>query len=156
MNKEIERKFLVKGEFKKFAKNKLKIAQGFLSTVPERTVRVRISGKKGFITVKGIGNVSGTTRFEWEKEISVSDAESLLKLCEPTIIEKLRYIIPANNNLFFEVDEFFGDNQGLVIAEIELPTENTNFNKPNWLGEEVTGKIEFYNSSLSKKPYKNW
>ncbi len=156
MNKEIERKFFVKGEFKKFAKNKIKIAQGFLSTVPERTVRVRISNKKGFITVKGIGNASGTTRFEWEKEISISDAEALLKLCEPTVIEKIRYIIPTNNNLFFEVDEFFGENKGLIIAEIELPSETTNFKKPTWLGEEVTGKTEFYNSSLSKKPYKNW
>jgi adenylate cyclase len=156
MNKEIERKFLIKGNFKPLAIKSYKIAQGFLSTVPERTVRVRVKGDKGFITVKGIGNDSGTTRFEWEKEISLEDAENLLSICEPSIIEKVRYIIPADNNLFYEVDEFFGDNTGLFIAEIELPTEDFHFLKPNWLGNEVTGKPEYYNSVLSKKPFSKW
>lgn len=156
MSQEIERKFLVIGDFKKFAIEKHTIAQGFLSTVPERTVRVRIMDKQGFITVKGIGNASGTTRFEWEKEILLEEAKSLLTICEPTIIEKIRYIIPTSNNLFFEVDEFLGENKGLLIAEIELPNESTIFEKPNWLGKEVTGELKYYNSALSKNPYTNW
>lgn len=153
---EIERKFLVKGEFKKFAIKSNKIAQGFLSSAPDRTVRIRIKDDSGFITVKGKSNDSGTTRFEWEKEISLEEATSLLKLCEESVIDKIRYIIPANNNLFFEVDEFFGDNKGLIIAEIELPSENDIFDKPTWLGEEVTGQVNYYNSVLSKNPYCNW
>ena len=156
MNIEIERKFLVKGNFKEIAVKNLKIAQGFLSTVSERTVRIRVADDKGFITVKGISNKSGTTRFEWEKEISVTEAESLLKLCEPSIIEKVRYIIPVNETLFFEVDVFSGENSGLIIAEIELPFEDFKFQKPMWLGDEVTGEVKYYNSMLSKKPYKNW
>ena len=154
--KEIERKFLIKEEFKKFATKSFKISQGFLSTVPERTVRIRIRDAKGFITVKGISNQSGTTRFEWEKEIPFIEAESLLAICEPTIIEKVRYIIPANNSLFFEVDEFFGENKGLLIAEIELPEEDTFFHKPSWLGKEVTGNVKYYNSMLAKNPFNNW
>ena len=156
MTKEIERKFLVKGEFKKFAIKNYKIAQGFLSTVPERTVRVRIRDDKGFITVKGVSNTSGTTRFEWEKEISIIEAENLLRLCGPTIIEKIRYIIPTTNELYFEVDEFFGENEGLLIAEIELPEENAVFNKPDWLGNEVTGQVKYYNSMLAKTPFNKW
>ena len=156
MNIEIERKFLVIGDFKKKAIESFRIAQGFLSTVPERTVRIRIRDEKGFITVKGIGNESGTTRFEWEKEISLIDAENLLKLCEPTIIEKIRYIIPSENDLFFEVDEFLGKNEGLLIAEIELPSEDFKFSKPDWLGEEVTGQKKYYNSMIAKKPFCNW
>ena len=140
----------------KFAIKKHEIAQGFLSTVPERTVRIRIKDQQGFITVKGIGNASGASRFEWEKEISADEAKSLLAICEPTIIKKIRYIIPTSNNLFFEVDEFLGENKGLLIAEIELPTESTLFDKPSWLGKEVTGASKFYNSSLAKKPYSNW
>jgi len=153
---EIERKFLVKGNFKQYAVKSYKIAQGFLSTVPERTVRVRIMGDKGYITVKGIGNNSGTTRFEWEKEIALAEAENLLQLCEPTIIEKIRYIIPSTNSLFFEVDEFLDENKGLLIAEIELPSEKTTFEKPNWLGKEVTGEVKYYNAMLSKTPFHNW
>lgn len=156
MTKEIERKFLVTGDFKKQVIKRYKIAQGYLSVVPERTVRIRIRDHQGFITIKGIGNASGTTRFEWEKEIPVIEAENLLLLCEPSNIEKIRYIVPAGNNLYFEVDEFFGENEGLIIAEIELPHENTNFIKPSWLGEEITGKLKYYNASLSKKPFSNW
>ncbi len=155
MNIEIERKYLVKGDFKKFAVKSYKIAQGFLSSIPERTVRVRINEEKGFITVKGISNNSGTSRFEWEKEISLEEAKSLLKICEPSIIEKVRYIIPVNE-LFFEVDEFLGENSGLVIAEIELPFEEFKFDKPSWLGNEVTGDVKYYNSVLAKNPYCNW
>lgn len=156
MTKEIERKFLVSGNFKKYAIKSHKISQGFLSTVPERTVRVRIRDQQGFITIKGIGNASGTTRFEWEKKIPVNEAENLLLLCEPTIIEKTRHIIPANDKLYFEVDEFFGENEGLTIAEIELPHENTSFTKPSWLGAEVTGQLKYYNAILAKKPFSSW
>ena len=156
MGVEIERKFLVKSNFKKFAVKSYKIAQGFLSSNPERTVRVRIRDTQGFITVKGKGNSSGTTRFEWEKEISLEEATSLLAICEPSIIEKVRFIIPATDSLYFEVDEFSGENKGLYLAEIELPSEDFIFEKPTWLGEEVTGNVKYYNSVLSKKPYCNW
>ena len=155
-NKEIERKFLVKGNFKQHATNSFKIVQGFLSSVPERTVRVRIKENKGFLTIKGIGNKTGISRYEFEKEISINDAKDLLEICEKGVIDKTRYIIPTNNNLFFEIDEFHGDNKGLIITEIELPTENTSFEKPNWLGKEVTGIVKYYNSAISKNPYKNW
>lgn len=153
---EIERKFLVKGSFKKHAVKSYQISQGFLSTVPERTVRIRIRNKKAFITVKGIGNKTGISRFEWEKEIKVKEAEKLLLLCESTVIKKIRYIIPTSNNLFFEVDEFLNENKGLIVAEIELPEENTNFEKPDWLGKEVTGKVKYYNAMLSKKAFSKW
>ena len=153
---EIERKFLVNNlKFKEEAINSFEIAQGFLNTHPERTVRVRIKGNKGFLTVKGKSNESGTSRFEWETEISTTEAKQLLQLCEEGIIEKIRYHIPKGNHLF-EVDEFFGDNSGLIIAEVELNHEDEAFEKPSWLGNEVTGQIQYYNSQLSKKPYKNW
>ena len=153
---EIERKFLVNNlKFKEEAINSFEIAQGFLNTHPERTVRVRIKGDKGFLTVKGKSNASGTSRFEWETEISITEATELLQLCEEGIIEKIRYHIPKGNHLF-EVDEFFGDNSGLIIAEVELNHEDEAFEKPSWLGNEVTGQTQYYNSQLSKKPYKNW
>jgi len=156
MGNEIERKFLVKGDYKPFATKEIKIIQGFLSTVPERTVRVRIKGDKGYLTVKGIGSVSGASRFEWEKEITVEDAKSLLEICEPGIIDKTRFIVPEESGLKFEVDEFYGDNEGLTVAEIELPAEDHPFEKPNWLGEEVTGDVRYFNSMLMKNPYKKW
>ena len=153
---EIERKFLVKSDaFKKEAQSKERIVQGFLNTQPERTVRVRINGDFGYLTIKGKSNASGTTRFEWEKEISKTDAEALIILCEKGIIEKSRYKVPAGGHIF-EIDEFYGDNSGLIIAEIELNDENEAFKKPDWLGEEVTGEVKYYNSQLSKQPYKNW
>ena len=155
-NIEIERKFLVQRDYKHLAIKSTTIIQGFLSSVPERTVRVRIKGEKGFLTVKGIGNQTGISRFEFEKEITINDAKNLLEICEKGVISKTRYIIPSTDNLFFEVDEFHGDNKGLIVAEIELPTENTPFEKPNWLGKEVTGIIKYYNSAISKKPFKNW
>lgn len=156
MNKEIERKFLVKSDFKKYSRSSFKLKQGYLSSVPERTVRIRIKGDQGYITIKGKSNASGISRFEWEKEISIEEAKALLKLCEPGSIDKIRYIIPANNGLFFEVDEFLNQNEGLIMAEIELPSENTLFDKPDWLGEEVSGNIKYYNSYLSKNPFKSW
>ena len=155
-NKEIERKFLIQGAYKHLAIKKIKIVQGFLSSVPERTVRVRIKDKKGYLTIKGIGNKTGVSRYEFEKEISVNDAKDLLVICEKGVINKTRYIIPTNNNLFFEVDEFHEDNKGLTVAEIELPTEDSPFKKPDWLGEEVTGIVKYYNSAISKNPFKNW
>ena len=155
-NQEIERKFLVKGDYKNQVIKKTKIIQGFLSTVPERTVRVRIKEDKGYLTIKGISSPSGTSRFEFEKEITLQEAEDLLKICEPGVIEKTRHIILTNNDLYFEVDEFYGDNLGLTIAEIELPYENALFDKPDWLGQEVTGDQRYYNSVLMKKPYLTW
>lgn len=153
---EIERKFLVTSDSYKLAASlKIRIVQGFLNKHPNRTVRIRIKGKKGFITVKGKSNASGMSRFEWEKEITVKDAEAMLALCEEGVIEKDRYEIPIGNHMF-EVDEFYGDNQGLIIAEVELQSENETFEKPDWLGLEVTGDIKYYNSQLTKRPYKSW
>lgn len=153
---EIERKFLVTSEsFKSQAYKSELIVQGFLNTHPERTVRIRIQGSKGFLTIKGISNEAGTIRTEWEKEISLSDAEMLLKMCEQGIIEKTRYEVKVENHIF-EVDEFLGKNEGLTVAEIELSSENESFEKPNWLGKEVTGDLKYYNSQLSRAPYKNW
>jgi adenylate cyclase len=155
MAQEIERKFLVKGDFKSEVFKSTRITQGYLSSVPERTVRVRVKGDKGFITIKGIGNESGANRFEWEKEIPVDEVRELLKICEPGVIDKTRYLV-KNGDFTFEVDEFYGDNDGLTVAEIELPDEQAQFNRPAWLGEEVTGDVRFYNSMLMKNPYKNW
>lgn len=148
---EIERKFLVKGDFFSTATSNTKIAQGYLSSVPERTVRVRIRDEQAYLTIKGISNASGMSRYEWEKEILVSEAQELLSLCEAGVITKTRYLVPEPSGLVFEVDVFEGSHQGLVLAEIELPTEDTPFEKPSWLGEEVTGQKEYYNSYLSKQ-----
>ncbi len=156
MAKEIERKFLVAGDFKTAVTKETKITQGYLSSVPERTVRVRIKGEKGFITIKGIGSKSGASRFEWEKEIPVNEVEDLLELCEPGVIDKTRFIVPEPSGLKFEVDEFYGNNEGLTVAEIELPAEDHPFEKPEWLGEEVTGDAKYYNSMLMKNPFKDW
>ena len=155
MGQEIERKSLVKGAFKSRAFKATRIIQGYLSSVPERTVRVRVKGEKGYITIKGIGNRSGASRFEWEKEIPVEEVKELLELCEPGIIDKTRYLVKAGEYTF-EVDEFYGENEGLTMAEIELPDENVAFEHPAWLGEEVTGDSRYYNSMLMKNPYKNW
>lgn len=156
MAKEIERKFLVKGDFKSLITKQTKIIQGYLSSVPERTVRVRIKGEKGFITIKGIGSKSGASRYEWEKEIPVSEVNELLELCEPGVIDKTRFIVPEPSGLKFEVDEFYGNNEGLTVAEIELPSEDHPFEKPEWLGEEVTGDAKYYNSMLMKNPFNEW
>ncbi|GHT62486.1 hypothetical protein AGMMS50239_15940 [Bacteroidia bacterium] len=149
MPQEIERKFLVAGNFKPFASKCIRITQGYLSSVSERTVRVRVKGDTGYITVKGLANNSGISRFEWEKEIPVSEAQELLKICEPGVIDKTRYLVPAGNHVF-EVDEFYGGNKGLTIAEIELSSEDEAFEKPFWLGQEVTGDVRYYNSMLVK------
>ena len=153
---EIERKFLVKNDrFKTMATAKKEIAQGYLNTNPERTVRVRISKEKAFLTIKGKGNESGMTRFEWEKEIPLEEAKALLLLCEKGVIEKTRFEIPVGKHLF-EVDEFYGENDGLIVAEIELSSEEEAFEKPDWLGKEVTNDERYYNAYLSKNPYSGW
>lgn len=155
MGQEIERKFLVRGEFKSSARKAMRISQGYLSSVPERTVRVRVRDNQGFITVKGKSDIHGVSRFEWEKEISVDDALALLGLCEPGVIDKTRYLVDYAGHTF-EVDEFYGDNEGLVMAEIELSCEDEAFEKPDWLGDEVTGDSRYYNAALTKNPYINW
>ncbi len=155
MAQEIERKFLVKGDFKAEAFKATRITQGYLSSVPERTVRVRVKGDKGYITIKGKGNDSGASRYEWEKEIPVEDVKELLNICEPGVIDKTRYLVKAGEHTF-EVDEFYGENEGLVVAEVELKDENEAFIKPSWLGEEVTGDAKYYNSMLMKNPYTKW
>ncbi len=155
-NLEIERKFLVKSTaFKTEAFKNTKIVQGFLSTNKKRTVRVRLKGEQGFLTIKGASSKNGLSRFEWEKEISKSEAEDLLKLCKKGIIDKIRYEIKVENHIF-EVDEFFGENEGLIVAEVELQAEEEAFTKPDWLGKEVTGNIKYYNSQLSSKPFTTW
>jgi adenylate cyclase len=156
MAQEIERKFMVTSDaFKKSAYKQTRIKQGYLSSVPERAVRIRIQGERGYITIKGIGNTSGASRYEWEKEIPMSEAEELLKLCEPGIIDKIRYEVKAGDHIF-EIDEFEGENKGLIVAEIELKNEDDHFEKPDWLGREVTGDVKYYNAMLMKRPFTKW
>lgn len=155
MGFEIERKFLVKGDFKTHSFQKNRIVQGYLSSVAKRVVRVRLKDDKAYLTVKRTVGGSEFTRYEWEQEIPLIDGADMLKFCEPSVIEKIRYLI-KNGNHIFEVDEFLGDNQGLILAEIELGAEDETFEKPDWLGEEVTQDIRYYNSYLSKHPYKKW
>jgi CYTH domain-containing protein len=153
---ETERKFLVISDaFKKEAHKKDRITQGFLSSNPDRSVRIRLKGNHGYITVKGPSSPSGMSRFEWEKEISIPEAKSLLNLCETGIIDKVRYEIKTDSHIV-EVDEFLGENEGLTLAEIELGSEEDSFVQPPWLGIEVTGQVQYYNSELSKRPYKSW
>jgi adenylate cyclase len=153
---EIERKFLVHSlDFIMEASQAQKIAQGYLNSAPERTVRIRIKDKKGFITIKGKGDATGTTRFEWEKEIDLQEAEALLNLCETGVIDKTRYLIKKGSHTF-EVDIFEGENKGLIVAEIELSDANETFEKPTWLAEEVTGDEKYYNAYLSNKPFTSW
>ena len=136
-NIEIERKFLVKGEYKHLASKSYRIAQGYLSTVSGRTVRVRIKADKGYLTIKGMRSASGLSRYEWEKEIPLNEAKELLELCEPIIIDKTRYEVVFEGQTY-EVDEFYGENEGLTVAELEMESEDTIYSKPEWLGEEVT------------------
>jgi CYTH domain-containing protein len=153
---EIERKFLVDfNAYREEAYNSYSVKQGFLNRHEERTVRVRLKGDKGYLTIKGKSSDDGLSRFEWEKEIPLIEAEALLGLCEAGIIDKIRYEVKAGNHIF-EVDEFFGENEGLIIAEVELNSENEHFTKPKWLGKEVTGEVKYYNSQLSNQPFKTW
>jgi len=155
MGVEIERKFLVRGEFKESATEESEILQGYLCSLPDRTVRVRVRGDRGYITIKGKTGKSGIDRYEWEKEIPVEDARELIRLCEPFPVKKTRYIVPHEGHLF-EVDVFHGENKGLIVAEIELSSADEEFIRPPWLGEEVSGDKRYYNASLSAKPYKRW
>ena len=153
---EIERKFLVSSlEFKREAFKHFRITQGFLSTDPERTVRVRIKDQKGYLTVKGPSSEDGLSRFEWEQDISEDDARALLDLCVQSVIDKTRYEVQSGNHVF-EVDVFGGHNEGLILAEVELKSEDEEFISPDWLGEEVTGIPKYYNSQLSIEPFKTW
>jgi len=154
MAQEIERKFLITGEaWRQLAKGTA-YRQGYLSTVKERTVRVRTIDDKGFLTIKGI--TVGATRAEYEYEIPAEDANEMLDdLCEQPIIEKNRYKVPLDG-FVWEIDEFGGVNDGLIVAEVELESEDQEFNKPDWIGEEVTADTRYYNSNLIANPYKNW
>jgi CYTH domain-containing protein len=156
MSLEIERKFLVKNEsFKEDAFKKSYIKQGFLNSNKERTVRIRIIDDTAFLTVKGKSNTAGTIRFEWEKEIPVKEAQDLMLLTEKAVIEKHRFYVKSDQHTY-EVDVFLGENLGLIVAEVELNSENEKFTKPLWVDEEVTGEVKYYNSSLSKTPFQAW
>ena len=154
MAQEIERKFLVVGEYKHLAHSSLHLVQGYIAS-GRRTVRVRISDDRAWLTIKGPSMDGGLSRFEWEKEIKAREALELLPLCEGALIDKHRYLIKVENHTF-EVDEFHGDNEGLTIAEVELSSTDEAFPHPEWLGEEVTGIKRYYNSHLRANPYKEW
>ena len=153
---EIERKFLVADDsYKAMAFHSDRIAQGYICRQGGNSTRVRVRGDKGFLTIKGASNDGGISRFEWEKEIPVGEAWELMKLCPTPIIDKTRFLVEYSGHTF-EVDEFYGDNEGLVVAEVELSDVDEDFEKPLFLGEEVTGDGKYYNSSLSRFPYKCW
>lgn len=156
MPQEIERKFLVTDtSYRELATSSSHIVQGYICSDKGRTVRIRIRNDKGYLTIKGGSNAAGLSRYEWEQEIDVADAHDLLKLCEPGVIDKVRYLVPSGNHVF-EVDEFAGENQGLVIAEVELAAENEPYTKPAFIGQEVTGNRRYYNSHLRVYPYSIW
>lgn len=152
---EIERKFLVAGEFRDQAYSYSRIRQGYILTGNGKTVRVRLRDDRGYLTIKGPSDVAGLARYEFETEISAEDARDLLAICEPGIIDKTRYLVRCGNHIF-EVDEFYGDNEGLVMAEVELASEDEPFEKPDFIGREVTGDRRFYNSHLRRTPFKLW
>ena len=156
MAQEIERKFLVKeSKLKELAFSSSRIAQGYICSSRGRTVRVRIRDEKGYLTIKGPAGENGLSRYEWEKEIPLDEAQELMKLCEPGMIDKTRYLVQSGSHVF-EVDEFYGENEGLIVAEVELSSENESFEKPDFIGEEVTGIAKYYNSFLMKFPYTKW
>ena len=155
MADEIEHKYLVKGDFKSQASSVKRIVQGYISTDIARTVRVRICDNEGFLTIKGPTSADGLQRYEFEKKISPAEAEELIKLCLPGIIDKHRYLVPYGTHIC-EIDEFHGDNEGLIIAEIEVADKNEIIQLPPFIGQEVTGNIRYYNSMLQKRPYKDW
>ena len=156
MAQEIERKFLVKDDtYKRMATSSSRICQGYICSSRGRTVRVRIRGEKGFLTIKGPANSSGTSRFEWEKEIPLEDANELMNLCEPGKIDKTRFIVEHEGHKW-EVDEFHGENEGLTVAEVELKDENEQVKLPDFIKEEVTGEVKYYNSFLIRTPFSTW
>lgn len=152
---EIERKFLVTGDYKGLAVSHSRIIQGYICRERGRTVRVRLRDEQGYLTIKGPSFGGGLSRYEFEKEITKDEALSLLRLCEAGVIDKVRWLVPSGKHTF-EVDEFFGDNAGLVVAEVELSSEGEPYERPAFLGEEVTGNRRYYNSSLISFPYKDW
>ncbi|WP_298112753.1 CYTH domain-containing protein [uncultured Bacteroides sp.] len=155
MPREIERKFLVTGEYKSQAFAHSRIVQGYICSARGRTVRVRLRDGRGYLTIKGASDAAGMSRYEWEKEISREEAEELMKLCEEGVIDKTRYLVRSGSHVF-EVDEFYGDNEGLVMAEVELASEDEPFDRPAFIGREVTGDVRYYNSQLMKHPYREW
>lgn len=155
MAQEIERKFLVEGEYKSQAYAHSHIVQGYICSTRGRTVRVRIRDEQGFLTIKGAADAAGMSRYEWEKEIPLAEAEELMKLCEPGVIDKKRYLVRSGKHVF-EVDEFYGENEGLTMAEVELASENEPFVKPDFIGQEVTGDVRYYNAQLTRHPFKEW
>lgn len=156
MAQEIERKFLVLSDaYKSETYHQSEIMQGYIASGSGKTVRIRIRGEKGYITIKGPSADGGLSRYEWEHEIPLAEARELMLLCEPGIIHKTRYEVRAGD-LVIEIDEFYGDNQGLVVAEIELPYLSAPYEKPVWLGEEVTGIKKYYNAQLRRNPYRTW
>lgn len=152
---EIERKFLVTGDYKSLATSHSRIIQGYLCSGSGRTVRVRLRDERGYLTIKGPSRDGGLSRYEFEKEITRDEALSLLHLCEPGIIDKIRWLVPMGDHIY-EVDEFFGDNEGLVVAEVELRRPDEPYERAPFLGDEVTGDRRYYNSSLRQYPYKEW
>ena len=154
-NREIERKFLVRGDFRPSVTSSSRIRQGYIAHENGRTVRVRTRDDKAYLTIKGPSDAMGMSRFEWEREIPVDDALELMGLCQGGFIDKTRSLVPFAGHVF-EVDEFYGDNEGLVMAEVELSAEDEEFERPEWLGEEVTGDRRYYNSHLLKLPFKMW
>ena len=152
---EIERKFLVSGDFRPFVSESVHILQGYLCSSSGKTVRVRTWGEKGFLTIKGPTAPGSCSRFEWETEIPLKDAQALIALCDSGVIDKVRHLVPVGDHVY-EVDEFGADNQGLVVAEVELSSEDEAFQRPQWLGKEVTGDRRYYNSSLLANPYSRW
>ena len=152
---EIEHKFLVCGEYKNLASSSSRIVQGYICSDRGRTVRVRIRDEKGYLTIKGPSLDGGLSRYEFEKEITLDKARRLMSLCEPGIIDKRRYLVPFMGHVF-EVDEFYGDNEGLTMAEVELTSTDESFEKPAFIAREVTGDRRFYNSSLRIHPFREW
>ena len=153
---EIERKFLVKGDFLPFVTQSTRITQGYICSDRGRTVRVRIRGDEGFLTIKGPSDGKGLSRYEFEQKIPLADAERLMTLCESGVIDKVRHIVPSGNPHPWEVDVFHGENEGLILAEIELSTEDEPFDRPAWLGKEVSGDRRYYNSMLTRHPFRTW
>lgn len=155
MPQEIERKFLVDGEYKSKAYASSCIVQGYICSARGRTVRIRIRDDKGYLTIKGPADASGISRYEWEKEIPLDEARDLMKICEPGAIDKTRYLVRSGRHVF-EVDEFYGENEGLVIAEVELSSPDEPFEKPDFIGQEVTGDARYYNAQLMRHPFCRW
>lgn len=155
MPQEIERKFLVSAPWKDRSTSHSHITQGYICSAPGRTVRVRRRDDKAYLTIKGPSDDNGLSRYEFEKEITLSEAEALFALCEPGMIDKVRWLVPCGSHVC-EVDEFLGENKGLVVAEIELSSEGEAYERPDFLGEEITGRKRYYNAQLSRHPYALW